>query len=155
MDAETVISILFGALLAAFSAAVVGYAFMQGHRPRPAAGANTDPERDDPERDDPALGDIFDAIRTLELEHGLGRMSQEEFEAQFQAYRVQAATVLRDQLEAGVGDPAWVMEQEILLARGAQENAGGKVIACPNCSAAAPEGTGACPQCGAEMVSQP
>jgi len=150
MDAETAISILFGAILAVFSAAVVGYAFVRGRWPRPAAGVNISSERDDP-----ALGDIFDAIRTLELEHELGRMSQEDFQSQFQAYRVQAAAVLKDQLEAGVGDPAWVLEQEITLARGAQKKAGEMFIACPDCSAAAPKGTGACPQCGAEMVSQP
>ena len=150
MDAETAISILFGAILAVFSAALVGYAFVRGRRPRPAAGVNIPSERDDP-----ALGDIFDAIRTLELEHELGRMSQEDFQSQFQAYRVQAATVLRDQLKAGLGDPAWLLEQEILLARVAQESASGRTIACPNCSAAAPEGTRACPHCGAEMAPQP
>ena len=150
MDAETAISIVIGAILAVFSVALVGYAFVRGRRPRPAADANISSERDDP-----ALGDIFDAIRTLELEYQLGRMPQEEFQAQFQAYRVQAATVLRDQLEAGLGDPAWVPEQEILLARDAQEIASGRTMACPDCSAAVPEGTRACPNCGAEMVPQP
>ncbi len=150
MDAETAISILFGAIFAVFSVALVGYAFVRGHQPGPAAGGSVPPESDDP-----ALGDIFDAIRTLELEHQLGRMPQEQFQTQFQAYRVQAATVLRDQLEAGLGDPAWVLEQEILLARGAQESARGSTIACPDCSAAAQAGTLACPHCGAEMVPQP
>ena len=147
MDAETAISIFIGAILAVFSVALVGYSFVRGHQPRAAADAGVPPESDDP-----ALSDIFDAIRTLELERQLGRMPQEEFQAQFQAYRVQAATVLRDQLEAGLGDPAWVLEQEILLARSAQESASGETIGCPNCSAAAPAGTSACPQCGAEMV---
>ncbi|MCH8297511.1 MAG: zinc ribbon domain-containing protein [Chloroflexi bacterium] len=150
MDAETAISIFFGAILAVFSVALVGYAFVRGHQPGPDAGAGLPPESDDP-----ALGDIFDAIRTLELEYQLGRMPQEEFQAQFQAYRVQAATVLRDQLEAGLGDPAWVLEQEILLALDAQEIASGRTMACPDCSAAVPEGTRACPNCGAEMVPQP
>ena len=150
MDAETAISIFFGAILAVFSIALVGYAFVRGHQPGPDAAAGVPQESDDP-----ALGDIFDAIRTLELERQLGRMPQEEFQAQFQAYRIQAATVLRDQLEAGIGDPAWLLEQEIFLARGAQESAGGRTIVCPDCSAAAPEGTRACPNCGATMVLQP
>lgn len=150
MDAETAISIFIGAILAVFSVALVGYAFVRGHQPGPDAGAGLPQESDDP-----ALGDIFDAIRTLELEYQLGRMPQEEFQAQFQAYRVQAATVLRDQLEAGLGDPAWVLEQEILLARDAQEIASERTMACPDCSAAVPEGTRACPNCGAEMVPQP
>ena len=162
MDAGTALSIIFGAILAVFSIFLVGYSLVRGHRPEPDVHESAR-ESAPPESDDPALGDIFDAIRTLELEYQLGRMPQEEFEAQFQTYRVQAATVLRDQLEAGRGDPAWVLEQEILLARDAHEGAGGKTIGsangrsipCPDCSAAIPESAGNCPHCGAEMVRQP
>ncbi|PKB71679.1 MAG: hypothetical protein BZY87_04195 [SAR202 cluster bacterium Io17-Chloro-G6] len=150
MDAGTALAIFFGTVLALFSIFVVGYSLVRGNRSEPDAHENTLPESDEP-----ALGDIFDAIRTLELEHQLGRMPQEEFEEQFQTYRVQAATVLRDQLEAGRGDPAWVLEHQILLARDAQESASGRAIACPDCSAAVPESAVNCPHCGAEMVSQP
>ena len=158
MDAGTALSIIFGAVLAVFSIFLVGYSLVRGHRPQPDTGEGALPESDDP-----ALGDIFDAIRTLELEFQLGRMPQEEFEAQFQTYRVQAATVLRDQLEAGRGDPAWVLEHQILLARDARTSGSGKTIesangsadVCPNCSAALPESAGNCPHCGAEMVPQP
>jgi len=153
MDAETVISIFFGAVLAIFSFAVVGYAFLHGRQPEietPEAA---------PDTDDQALADIFDAINTLDLEFQLGRLAEEDFQAQFQAYRVQAAKVLRDQLEAGRGDPAWVLEQQVLLARNALESAVGKTIesavTCPDCSAAVLEGTPACPHCGAEMATQP
>ena len=149
MDTETVISIFIGAVLAVFSFAVVSYAFMNGRRSDPDAAEVQ------PETDDQALADIFDAITTLDLEYRLGRLPQEDFQAQFQAYRVQAATVLRDQLDAGRGDPAWVLEQEILLARGDQDNADGRAITCPNCSAAVLEGTPACPHCGAEMAPRP
>jgi hypothetical protein len=150
MDAGTALSIIFGAILALFSIFLVGYSLVRGHRPGPDARESALPESDDP-----ALADIFDAIRTLELEYQLGRMPQEEFEAQFHTYRIQAATVLRDQLEAGRGDPAWVLEQEILLARDAQESANGRAIPCPDCSAAVPQSSGNCPHCGAELVPQP
>jgi hypothetical protein len=143
MDAETVISIFVGAVLAAFSFAVVGYAFMRG--PQPLSTTDTPPETDDR-----ALGDIFDSITTLDLEYQLGRLPEEDFQAQFQAYRVQAATVLRDQLEAGRGDPAWLLEQEILLARGLDGNA----VVCPDCNASVLKGMLACPNCGAEMAPQ-
>lgn len=147
MDAETVISILFGAVLAVFSFAVVCYTFVRG---RHLATANSSPAADDQE-----LADIFDAINTLDLEYQLGRMPQEDFQTHYQAYRIQAATVLRDQLESGRGDPAWVLEQEILLVRGDQDSAAGRVMACPDCSAAVLEGTLACPRCGAEMAQRP
>ena len=153
MDAETVISIFFGAVLAVFSFAVVCYAFLRGRQPGAQAEEAT------PETDNQALADIFDAINTLDLEFKLGRLAEEDFHSQFQAYRVQAATVLRDQLEAGHGDPAWVLEHQVLLARYALEKTSGKAIesavTCPDCSAAVLEGTPACPHCGAEMASQP
>ncbi len=148
MDAETVISLFFGAVLAVFSFGVVYYTFMRV-RLSGAVEADTPPSSDDQ-----ALADIFDAINTLDLEHQLGRLAEEEYQAQFQDYRVQAAKALRDQLEAGRGDPAWVLEQEILLARGGQDSQAGRITACPDCSAAVLEGTPSCPNCGAEMALQ-
>ena len=134
--------------MATFSFAVVCYAFVRGRQPEVVG--ETAPS----DTDDQALADIFDVITTLDLEYQLGRMPQEDFQSQFQAYRLQAAKVLRDQLEAGRGDPAWVLEQEILLARGDQQNAGGRAVSCPDCSASVLEGSPACPYCGAEMASQ-
>lgn len=158
MDAGTALSIILGAILAIFSIFLVGYSFVRGPSSEPDAGDNAPPRSDDP-----ALADIFDAIHTLELEYQLGRMPQEEFDAQFQAYRIQAAKVLRDQLEAGRGDPAWILEHQILLARDAQANAGENssgsggemTLSCPDCSAAVPGSAGNCPHCGADMVPQP
>ena len=148
MDAETVISILFGAILAVFSFGVVSYTFI---RVRQDGVVETDSLAP---TDDQELADIFDAINTLDLEYQLGRLVEDDYQAQFQAYRVQAATVLRDQLEAGRGDPAWVMEQEILLARGGQDSMAGRITACPNCSAAVLDGIPSCPHCGSDMALQ-
>ena len=129
MDSETLISILFGAILALFSIATVGYSFVNNRRPLPKENSAYS---DDNDQD---LADIFDAISTLDLEFQLGRLPQEQFQEQFQAYRLQAATVLRDKLEAGHGNPTWVLEQEILLARYQLENREERIISCPDCSA--------------------
>lgn len=149
MDAGTALSVFFGAALAIFSIVLVGYSFVRGRGIDRVAAEN-----DQTVSDDPALGDIFDAISTLELEFQLGRLPEDEFQAQFQAYRKQAATVLRDQLEVGRGDPAWLLEQEILLARNAHGSAIGKTVSCPDCSAVVPSNTANCPHCGAEVVSR-
>ena len=122
MDAETVIAISFGAILAVFSFSVVYYTFM---RARQYGSTEADALA---AADDQELADIFDAINTLDLEYQLGRLAEKEFRAQFQAYRVQAAAVLRDQLEAGRGDPAWVLEQEVLLALAGQGSASGSCL---------------------------
>jgi len=147
MDAETVISISFGAILAVFSFAVVIYAFLRDREPQTTDSSFSI------DSDDLALADIFDAINTLDLEFQLGRMPETQFQELFQAYRLQAATVLRAQLESGRGDPAWVLEQEILLARGQRENADGRVVACPDCSAAVLASASDCPNCGTAIVS--
>ena len=147
MDSETIISILFGAILALFSIATVGYSFVNNHRPLPKENSAYS---DDNDQD---LADIFDAISTLDLEFQLGRLPQEQFQEQFQAYRLQAATVLRDKLEAGHGDPTWLLEQEILLARFQQENKGERIISCPDCSASILNTLTNCPHCGSKLVS--
>ena len=147
MDSETLISILFGAILALFSIATVGYSFVNNRRPLPEENATYS------DYTDQDLANIFDAISTLALEFQLGRLSQEQFREQFQAYRLQAATVLRDKLEAGHGNPTWVLEQEILLARCQLENSEERIISCPDCSASILDTPTNCPHCGSELAS--
>ena len=82
MDAETVIAISFGAILAVFSFSVVYYTFMHA-RQYGSAEADALVTADDQE-----LADIFDAINTLDLEYQLGRLAENEFRTQFHSYRV-------------------------------------------------------------------
>ena len=147
MDSETLISILFGAILALFSIATVGYSFVNNRRQLPEENATYS------DYTDQDLANIFDAISTLDLEFQLGRLPQEQFREQFQAYRLQAATVLRDKLEAGHGNPTWVLEQEILLARYQLENREERIISCPDCSASILDTPTNCPHCGSELAS--
>ena len=79
MEAETVISISFGAILAVFSFAVVGYSFVRDRKTLSVDNASS------LDYDAQALADIFDAINTLDLEFQLGRLPQEQFQEQFQA----------------------------------------------------------------------
>ena len=132
--------------MAVFSFSLVYYTFM---RVRQYGGfeSNSFVKADDPE-----LAGIFEAIKTLDLEYQLDRVSDEEFQAQFQAYRLEAAVVLKNQLESGRGDAAWALEQEILLALGDQDSVSSKLTVCSDCSAAVLEGIPACPHCGAEMA---
>ena len=50
-----------------------------------------------------ALEDVYDAIRTLQMEHSLGRVHDEDFREQLNQYRRQAAEIMRD-LDQEVGD---------------------------------------------------
>ena len=148
MDAETALSIFFGSVLAVFSVFLVGFSLLRRDR-TPTAANQPGPTG----TDDPDLSDIFDAIGTLELEYQLGRMTEDDFQTQYQAYRIQAATTLKEQLEAGLGDPSWLLEQEVLLARNVMDES--TAVLCPDCSAPVGDNSANCPQCGAEMVSRP
>lgn len=43
-----------------------------------------------------ALEDVYEAIRTLQMEHSLGRIDDRDFREQLDQYRLQAAAILRD-----------------------------------------------------------
>ena len=43
-----------------------------------------------------ALEDVYEAIRTLQMEHSLGRIDDGDFREQLDQYRRQAAEILRD-----------------------------------------------------------
>ncbi len=43
-----------------------------------------------------ALEDVYEAIRTLQMEHGLGRIANDDFREQLDQYRRQAAEIMRD-----------------------------------------------------------
>lgn len=51
------------------------------------------------------VGSVMDAIRTLQLEYQLGKLPDELYQEQLRAYRLQAASILRRQVEGQTGDP--------------------------------------------------
>ena len=51
-----------------------------------------------------ALNDVYDAIRTLQTEHDLGRVSDGDYREQLDEYRRQAAMILRDMDDAKEND---------------------------------------------------
>jgi len=69
---------------------------------------------------------VYQAIRTLQLEHQLGRVPDSSYEEQLDAYRLEAAEILRSRALAqesnqdpdlsGESEEA-ALEREILLAR--------------------------------------
>lgn len=169
MDGEAVIAILLGAALAIFSLVIAGYPIVRDAFFRPAERAD---DGDDaalaPDGDDAAgIGaeSIYDAIETLELDYQLGNLPEAEYRRQLQAYRVEAAEVIRAQLERGPdagGDadaagPESRLEREVMSLRRPESRADAPdtlpadtAAACPECDAPIPAGLrGPCPGCGA------
>ena len=94
-------AILIGGILGLFSIAVLLYPFLKATR----TGWETKPSKnsDQPPQE---LESVYQAIRTLQLEHQLGRIPDSSYQEQLNAYRLEAAEILRSQALAQAGTPA-------------------------------------------------
>jgi len=159
MDGETIFAILVGAALGVFSLVMVAYSFFRGSSTSsgqvpsfPASVSASD--------DSVGLDSIYDSIDTLELEYQLGNLPEDQYRRQLQAYRLEAAAVIKSQLEQGAAPPELLLEQEVIAARSelhSAESAEGW-RACPQCDAPVPSAlglsNGSCPHCGSSVQNQ-
>ncbi len=138
-------ALVIGTLLALFCIAIVAYPF---YKTRLGAGAGDD----DPSGERAGeLGDIYDRIRTLQLEYQLGHVPEHLYREQLREYRVQAAAALRRQVQEQAAAPGWLLEQEVLDARGGLRSEQGGATTCPNCRTLPGPGLRVCPECGTEL----
>ena len=138
-------ALLVAAALVVLSVAIVLYPFFKRRsRSRPEGwegGADFS---------DSDLEPILESIRTLQLEHQLGKVSEDDYQRQLRSYRLGAAVSLRQRIAGKTGDPGWLLEQEILVARAALGAGNGANSVCPNCTAMLGAGVLDCPECGAK-----
>ena len=149
-----VIVVLIGALLAVFSVAVLAYPLMKSR----SRGAPEMPEAEiaDGFRE---LDSLYESIRTLRLEYGLGKVEENLYRQQLSDYRLRAAAALRRR-DAQQTDAALLLEQEVRLARVTLAGADGKLTdansagssgRCPSCGVALDQKTAECPKCAAKL----
>ena len=100
---------------------------------------------------EPELGAIYDAIRTLQLEHQLGKMPEAVYQEQLEAYRLQAAVLLRQQSDVGANNADRALEQEILAVRTEINGSNGGAASCPECNSIVGEGLLRCPECHRQL----
>ena len=164
MDAETIFAILVGLALAVFSLVMVSYSFFRGSSAEPGQPQSS-PASVSAGDDSVGLDSIYDSIGTLELEYQLGNLPEDQYHQQLQAYRLEAAEVIKAQLERGEAPPDLLLEQEVMAARAelrSTESAEGPRPepvegwqACPQCDAPVPaapgQSVGSCPHCGAYL----
>ena len=115
-------AIIIGAVLCLLSIAVLLYPFFKAPRTGLRDGALEGGDESPQE-----LESVYQAIRTLQLEHQLGRVPDASYEEQLNYYRLEAAEILRsralapgasrDSVVSGESEEA-ALEREILLARG-------------------------------------
>lgn len=141
-------ALLVAAALVILSVAIVLYPFMKlRSRSRPEG------REDGADFSGPDLESILESIGTLQLEHQLGKVPEDDYQRQLRSYRLGAAAVLQlknQRVDGEAGDPDWLLEQEILVARAALGVVNGANSVCPNCSASLGAGVLDCPECGAK-----
>ena len=123
-------AIIIGAVLSLFSIAVLLYPFFKAPRAGTMAATLKNDGLENGGESPQELESVYQAIRTLQLEHQLGRVPDGSYEDQLDAYRIEAAEILRNRALArapgkdanrdpgvsGESEEA-ALEREILLAR--------------------------------------
>ncbi len=142
-------TVIVGAALALFSLVIVAYPFLKSRMAAVGSQGPTNTAEAPPE-----LEPLYDAIRTLQLEYQLGKVPENLYREQLTAYRLQAASVLRQRVQERAGAPEWVLEQEVLVTRAALRGTVGGPRACPNCRSVVGPELVACPECGANLESR-
>ena len=148
-------ALAIGAILAllAFAVAIypfIGRRFLAGED-RPEA---EEVEGNSPETNERAysaaeeLDSIYQAIRTLQLERQLGSVPEGLYREQLNAYRLQAAQILRASEESLNMNSDSALEEEIRLARAGIFQPGGSEAVCPNCARPISKEGDSCPECG-------
>ena len=114
-------SIIFGITLGIFSLVILAYPFFKYKTSIVHSQASSEPSLGSD------LNPIYEAIKTLQLEYQLNRITDKDFKGQLDSYRIQAAKLLRAESQnssdiESFGDPGEYssnrLEKEILLARG-------------------------------------
>ncbi len=123
-------AIIIGTVLCLLSIAVLLYPFFKAPRAGLVAGTLENAGLENDSESPQELESVYQAIRTLQLEHQLGRVPDGSYKDQLDAYRLEAAEILRSRALAGtIGQDAnrdraasaeseeAALEREILLAR--------------------------------------
>ena len=138
-------TLIVGAVLAVLSIAIVAYPFL---RSRLRSGSRESRSDTDWATE---LGNIYDSIRTLQLEYQLGQVPDNLYREHLRDYRLQAAATLRRRTQDQASAPDWLLEQEVLTARAILRAANGGPRPCPSCRSLPGPGVTVCPECGTEL----
>ena len=92
---------------------------------------------------------IYEEIRTLQLEHDLGRIDTVEYKERLHGYRMEAAATLKEQELLELDRQ---LEEEIRAFR-EYRSADGTAPLCQSCGQPIEPGTEPCPHCGADVSS--
>ena len=118
-------ALIIGAVFAVLSVIVVVYPFLQRkdrapHEKNPGenvAGGGDEASGPAPDLVTDELDALLEAIRTLQLDHQLGKIPDGIYQEQLGSYRLRAAAALRRHVETRTGDPGRDLEREVWMVR--------------------------------------
>ena len=140
------VAVLVGITLALLCIGVVAYPFFKTR-----SFQRADPSLPAPPGGVTDIDAIYEALQTLRLEYQIGKVPEELYHEQFRAYRLQAATALREQDEARTAQET--LESEISAVGIAMYGNVDVSILCPGCGSAIDVVAGRCPECGTALVT--
>lgn len=143
--------VVIGLILALVCIGVLAVPFLRGSR-----GDAEEPTIEDLTEAARQRESVYEEIRTLHLDRGLGNVSEDEYQEHLRTLRLRAAAILREEerLAGSLSDLDDALEEEIRAARLAHTSNDHRGVACPNCSAALPSTTQMCPHCGAPIQAE-
>lgn len=96
-------------------------------------------------------GRVYEEIRTLQLEHDLGHVGEEEYELRLRAFKLRAALLLREhrRVDEELERLGQEVEREVLASRSLRE----KAVLCLGCQGDLIPGAPRCPTCGLPLES--
>ena len=141
-------AVLIGALLAILVVVVLLYPFVKTRSRSHTPSKSGDPDYNPTQSPLSSREMVYEDIRTLQLEHELGSIDDQEYQEHLRAYRMQAATTLRDQEHLEIDRS---LEEEILAVRDQIGNAS-VPSSCQSCGSALALEDDSCAHCGANAV---
>ena len=140
--------------MACFSLVMVGYAFFRGDGSAASLPIQSEINEDE-ELDAVGVGleSVYDSIDTLDLEYQLGNMPEDQYREQLQAYRLEAAAIVKAQIDSGMAPPELSLELDVMALRAGlrQQEAFEGWRSCSQCDAPLPVGDAPCPHCGSSI----
>ena len=136
-------AVVVGVLLAVVAVGVVLFPFLRGRFQMGSHSLTDALEKIRTRREA-----IYSEIASLELEHELGQVEQEEYQYRLDTYRLEAAAALREQegLEADLQALDDALETEVQRIRLGQDSNAASL--CPKCGGELDPVTRSCLQCG-------
>lgn len=113
--------LLVGVLLALGSIVILALPFLRAQRERGSGPLDTSPEEFLLRRQN-----IYEEIHTLQLDHEIGNIGDEEYQRQLHLYRLEAAMSLKEEevAEEDIEELERALEDEILSLRKPQQSSG-------------------------------